>query len=85
MKLLRWLALEQHCQEGTGKHLLPDEEAARLTVANLAETNQEKASLEDFLKWSAQRRWSSADLKLDPSRREAWINATKTLAEQPQS
>lgn len=85
VKLLRWLALDQHCQEGTGKNLLPDEEAARLTVANLAETSQEQASLEDFLTWSAQRRWSSAALDLDPSRREAWINAMKTLAEQTQS
>ena len=82
VKLLRWLALHEHCRESTSKYLLPDEEAARLTVSQLGEKSDEKEHLEDFLNWSAQRRWSGASLSLGPDRRDAWLRAVKTLGEQ---
>lgn len=85
VKLLRWLALQGHCREVTSRNLLPDEEAARLTVSQLPAAGDEKAPLEDFLNWSAQRRWSGAFLGLDASRRDAWMSAVNTLREQSPS
>ena len=80
-KLLRWLAL----QEPPSGTPLSDEEAARVTVSQLAEPSDGKVALEDFLNWSAQRRWSGASHNLEPSRKDAWLTAVKTLGETPQS
>lgn len=84
-KILRALAVRQHFQN-VEAHPLPDEEAARLTINQLEPTSQERLSLEDFLDWSAQRRWSGAEAStsqsLDTARCDGWRAALKTLEEQ---
>ena len=67
------------------RHDSPTGATARLTVSQLAAPSDERANLDDFLSWSAQRRWSGASLRLDPSRRDAWLSAVKTLGVQHRS